>query len=141
MAEVQATEEEWRGGLEATGPESPAPRVCSIADALSVLGERWTLLVIREMAYGVHRFDHIAGYTGMPRSVLAERLRKLEGRGVIERRQYSQHPSRYEYHLTEPGLQAIPLLVALASWGRSWATGPASGRGPCHRCCCPFDGG
>ncbi|MCW2530292.1 MAG: hypothetical protein JWM76_5152, partial [Pseudonocardiales bacterium] len=76
-------------GLALMAAEPLAPRDCSIADALSVLGERWTFLAIREMAYGAHRFDQIAGFTGATRDVLVERLRKLEEHGVVKRRQYS----------------------------------------------------
>src|SRR5689334_7826109 len=75
------------------------PRPCSVAAALDILGERWSLLAIREMGYGVHTFAKIAAYTGASRDILASRLRKLEEAGVVERRQYSEHPPRFEYHL------------------------------------------
>lgn len=97
------------------------PRPCSIAAALQIVGERWTLLAIRELNYGVHRFDQIAAYTGATRDILAERLRKLAAAGVIERRQYSEHPPRYEYHLTRAGEELYPILRSLAEWGDRWA--------------------
>ncbi|MBY8880674.1 helix-turn-helix transcriptional regulator [Streptomyces sp. PLK6-54] len=97
------------------------PRPCSIAAALDILGERWSLLALREMGYGVHRFAKIAGYTGASRDILADRLRKLEDAGVVERRQYSEHPPRYEYHLTQSGRELFPVLLALRTWGDRWA--------------------
>jgi DNA-binding HxlR family transcriptional regulator len=121
-------------GLASMVAETPAPRDCSIADALSVLGERWTFLAIREMVYGAHRFDQIAGFTGATRDILVERLRKLEDHGVVERRQYSERPPRYEYHLTESGQQLVPVLMALATWGHNWASGPTPPRGFLHEC-------
>jgi DNA-binding HxlR family transcriptional regulator len=107
--------------IEIMAEQPPAPRPCSVAAALDVLGERWTLLAIREMAYGVHRFDQITAFTGASRDILASRLRKLEQRGIIERRQYNEHPPRYEYHLTESGRDLIPILRALRQWGDRWA--------------------
>jgi DNA-binding HxlR family transcriptional regulator len=121
-------------GLAAMVAGTPAPRDCSIADALSILGERWTFLAIREMVYGAHRFDQIAGFTGATRDILVERLRKLEDHGVIERRQYSQRPPRFEYHLTESGQQLLPVLMALATWGHYWASGPTPPPGFLHDC-------
>jgi DNA-binding HxlR family transcriptional regulator len=96
-------------------------RPCSIAAALDVVGERWSLLAIREIGYGVHRFARIAGYTGVSRDILADRLRKLEAAGIIERRQYSEHPPRHEYHLTEAGRELFPVTLALRQWGDKWA--------------------
>jgi DNA-binding HxlR family transcriptional regulator len=96
-------------------------RPCSLAAALDVLGERWSLLALREIGYGVHRFARIAGYTGASRDILADRLRKLETAGVIERRQYSEHPPRHEYHLTEAGRELFPVMLTLFQWGDKWA--------------------
>lgn len=96
-------------------------RPCSLAAAMEVLGERWSLLALREIGYGVHRFARIAGYTGASRDILADRLRKLEDAGVIERRQYSEHPPRHEYHLTEAGRELFPVMLALSQWGDKWA--------------------
>jgi DNA-binding HxlR family transcriptional regulator len=96
-------------------------RPCSLAAALDVLGERWSLLALREIGYGVHRFARIAGYTGASRDILADRLRKLEAAGVVERRQYSEHPPRYEYHFTEAGRELFPAMLALSQWGDRWA--------------------
>jgi DNA-binding HxlR family transcriptional regulator len=96
-------------------------RPCSVAAALDILGERWSLLAIREIGYGVHRFARIAAYTGASRDMLADRLRKLESAGIVERRQYSEHPPRFEYHLTEAGRELFPVLLALREWGDKWA--------------------
>ncbi|MDX6353833.1 MAG: hypothetical protein QOF98_736 [Streptomyces sp.] len=98
-----------------------AVRPCSMAAALEILGERWSLLALREMAYGVHRFAKIAGYTGASRDILADRLRKLEDAGVVERRQYSEHPPRHEYHLTQAGRELFPVMLSLLRWGDTWA--------------------
>ncbi|HEV2346701.1 MAG TPA: helix-turn-helix domain-containing protein [Actinocrinis sp.] len=97
-------------------------RPCSIADALDILGERWSLLAIRELGYGVHRFSRIVGFTGAPRDILADRLRKLEAAGIVERRQYSEHPPRFEYHLTQAGRELLPVMLALRQWGDRWAS-------------------
>jgi DNA-binding HxlR family transcriptional regulator len=95
----------------------PTRRVCSVADALAVVGDRYSLLVVREIGYGYRRFQDMAGYTGAPRDVLASRLRRLEEIGLLERRQYSEHPPRHEYHLTEAGRQLRPIVLALKEWG------------------------
>jgi DNA-binding HxlR family transcriptional regulator len=101
-------------------------RPCSIAAALELVGERWSLLALREMAYGVHTFSRIAGYTGASRDILADRLRKLEDAGIIERRQYSAHPPRFEYHLAQAGRELYPAMLALQSWGDRWAVAKPS---------------
>jgi DNA-binding HxlR family transcriptional regulator len=110
-----------------------AVRRCSLAAALDVLGERWSLLALREIGYGVHRFARIAGYTGASRDILADRLRKLEAAGIIERRQYSEHPPRHEYHVTEAGRELLPITLALSDWGDKWAvdTPPLTRRHSC----------
>lgn len=96
-------------------------RPCPLAAALDVLGERWSLLALREIGYGVHRFARIAGYTGASRDILADRLRKLDAAGVIERKLYNEHPPRHEYHLTEAGRELFPVMLALYQWGDKWA--------------------
>lgn len=98
------------------------PRVCSIADALDIVGERWTLLVLRELGFGVTRFKDIQVNTGAPRETLSMRLRKLEESGLIERRQYCEHPPRDEYVLTPAGRDIQPVLRSLRQWGERYAT-------------------
>ena len=100
------------------------PRPCPVAASLQIVGERWSLLAVREMSYGVHRFEQIAGFTGASRDILTDRLRKLEAAGVVERRQYSEHPPRFEYHLTPAGEELRPVLLALSQWGAAWAQQP-----------------
>jgi DNA-binding HxlR family transcriptional regulator len=101
--------------------QPPGARPCSVAAALDIIGERWSLLAVREIGYGVHRFSQIAAYTGASRDMLADRLRKLEHAGIIERRPYSDHPPRYEYHLTQAGRELFPVMLALRQWGDKWA--------------------
>lgn len=100
---------------------SGGPRVCGIADALSVVGNRWALLVLRELGYGVHRFNDIQANTGAPRDRLATRLRQLERAGLITRRRYSEHPPRDEYLLTRAGHAIGPVLRELRIWGEVYA--------------------
>ncbi|MBW8705763.1 putative HTH-type transcriptional regulator [Streptomyces sp. MBT84] len=99
-----------------------APRVCSIADALQVVGERWSLLILRELHFGVHRFRDIQVNTGVPRETLSLRLRTLEESGVIERRRYCDRPPRDEYVLTQAGQDLAPVLMALHAWGEVYVT-------------------
>lgn len=99
----------------------PGVRPCTIAAALELIGEKWSLLVLRELAYGVHRFTRIAAFTGAPRDVLAERLRKLEASGLVVKRPYSEHPPRFEYHLTQAGRELFPVTISLLTWGEKWA--------------------
>lgn len=96
-------------------------RPCSVAAALNLVGEKWSLLAVREITFGNKRFDVIARNTGAPRDRLAARLRALEAAGVVTRRQYSEHPPRYEYELTEAGTELRLVLAALRSWGDKWA--------------------
>jgi DNA-binding HxlR family transcriptional regulator len=96
------------------------PRACSIAASLTFLGEKWSLLVVRELSLGIHRFDEIRRNTGAPRDILADRLRKLEESGVLERRQYQERPVRFGYHLTAAGKELRPILLALSQWGEKW---------------------
>ncbi|MGP4100916.1 winged helix-turn-helix transcriptional regulator [Nonomuraea sp. KM90] len=98
------------------------PRECSIANALAVVGERWSLLALREIFLGVRRFDQIARNTGASRDILTARLRKLEEAGLLERHQYESHPPRYEYVLTEPGQALHSVLLTLMAWGDRYVT-------------------
>ncbi|HEY5429939.1 MAG TPA: helix-turn-helix domain-containing protein [Solirubrobacteraceae bacterium] len=90
---------------------------CSVAAALEVVGERWTLLIVREVLLGVHRFDAIQADLGVARNVLQARLERLLDHGILERRRYQERPERYEYHLTDKGLDLWPAVVALMHWG------------------------
>ena len=90
---------------------------CSIAGALAVVGERWTLLVLREVLLGRRRFQEIKRNTGIATNILADRLETLVDHGVLERRRYSEQPESYEYVPTPKGRDVIPVLVALMQWG------------------------
>src|ERR1700753_3731026 len=96
-------------------------RPCKIADALEMIGDRWSLLVIREIVFGSRRFNEIQEHTGAPRQILTARLRKLEAGGVIVRHLYGERPDRYEYVLTEAGEALAPVLRALREWGERYA--------------------
>lgn len=99
-------------------------RDCSIARTLDVVGEKWSLLAVRELMLGNHRFDEIARYTGAPRDILTARLRKLEEHGLVERRPYSDRPPRSEYHLTALGRSLVPVITMLREWGDAHLAGP-----------------
>ncbi|GAB18208.1 putative HxlR family transcriptional regulator [Gordonia effusa NBRC 100432] len=99
-------------------PPPQTPRPCTIADALEVVGDRWSLLIVRELFYEQRRFTEIARNTGAPRDILATRLRKLEEHGLITRTQYSERPPRYEYGLTQAGRALSPVLLTLKEWGQ-----------------------
>ena len=98
-------------------------RPCPVAATLELVGERWSLLVVREVALGSHRFGDIVAGTGAPRDRVAARLRSLVGAGVLERRQYQSGPDRFDYHLTRSGRDLLPVLTALLVWGRDHAVG------------------
>src|SRR6266508_1731530 len=97
--------------------EAVTPRVCSIARTLELIGEKWALLALREVFLGVRRFDAIQRNTGAPRDILSARLRKLVASGVLERQQYQERPARFEYRLTQPGRELLPVLLTLMQWG------------------------
>jgi DNA-binding HxlR family transcriptional regulator len=99
------------------------PRVCSIARTLDIVGEKWALLAIREVFLGNRRFDEMVHRTGAPRDTLAARLRTLTGAGILERRPYSEHPARYEYHLTKAGRDLYPVIITLMHWGDRYLAG------------------
>ncbi|MFJ1698667.1 winged helix-turn-helix transcriptional regulator [Streptomyces sp. NPDC088252] len=96
---------------------------CAIAQALDVVGDWWTLLIVRDTARGVHRFDALQQELGVSRKVLTERLRLLVDAGVLSREPYQDRPPRYEYRLTRRGHALLPVLIALQDWGDTWVTG------------------
>jgi DNA-binding HxlR family transcriptional regulator len=93
---------------------------CSIARALDVVGEWWTLLVIREAFRGVRRFDGFVERLGIAPNILTVRLRRLVEHGVFEERAYQERPPRVEYRLTAKGRDLYPVIVALLGWGDRW---------------------
>src|SRR5579859_7515707 len=121
-------------------------QICSIAGALEVVGERWSLLIVRDIFLGLRRFDEIQANLGIARNVLQARLQRLLEQGVLEKRRYNERPERFEYRLTDKGLELWPTIVALMQWGDRYAAppgGPAvviehagcGGRVDAHRIC------
>lgn len=111
---------------------------CTIAAALSVLGEKWTLLVLREAFNGIRRFEDMQRRTGAPRQVLSNRLTRLVDEGILRKVPYREQGRRprSEYKLTEKGIELFPVLAALLAWGDKYAAGP--GGAPVdltHRAC------
>jgi DNA-binding HxlR family transcriptional regulator len=124
-------------------------QTCSIAKSLEVVGERWSLLIVRDVMNGNRRFGGIQRSLGVARNVLSARLQRLVDEGILERRPYQEGPTRYEYFLTEKGLDLWPALIALLHWGDRYSAGPegppmlvvhkdcggeVSERGICERC-------
>ena len=111
---------------------------CSVKRALDVVGEKWTLLVLREAFYGARRFEQFQARVGCARNILAERLNSLTEAGVMERVPYQEpgQRERHEYRLTEKGLDLLPSVIALMHWGDRWEADP---QGPAveitHRDC------
>src|SRR6476619_2830167 len=97
---------------------------CSIARTLELVGERWSLLVIRDVFNGKRRFEQMQENLGVARNVLSRRLANLIEAGILERRPYQERPPRYEYFLTEKGLDLWPTMIALLQWGDRHLAGP-----------------
>jgi DNA-binding HxlR family transcriptional regulator len=101
---------------------------CALGAALEHLGDRWTLLVLREAFFGVRRFEELRKHTGAAKNILSDRLARLVEAGILRRERYSEHPPRDEYRLTEKGIDLYPVIVTLAQWGGKWGgleLGPA----------------
>src|SRR5579862_8189226 len=94
---------------------------CSVAQCLEVVGEWWTMLVVRDAFLGVTRFDDFQRRLGISRNILQQRLTRLVGSGVLDRVQYSSHPPRNEYRLTDKGRELWPVLTAMRQWGDRYA--------------------
>lgn len=101
---------------------------CPVARGLSVIGDRWTLLILRDCFLGVRRFEKFQERLGITRHVLADRLRKLESEGVLRREKYQDRPARYEYRLTGKGKALYPVLLTLIGWANAHV--PADGPPP-----------
>lgn len=95
---------------------------CSIARTLDAIGDRWSLLIIRDAFYGVRRFDDFQKGLGVARNVLTDRLQKLVDRGVLERRQYEERPPRFEYRLSESGRDLVGVVLVMMRWGDRWTS-------------------
>jgi DNA-binding HxlR family transcriptional regulator len=101
--------------------------LCPVAHAEAVIGDRWTVLVLRELFMRSHRFEEIQAQTGATPQMAASRLKALEADGLVERRLYSGRPRRYSYHLTAKGEAFHPVLLALRAWGETWCKAPEAG--------------
>jgi DNA-binding HxlR family transcriptional regulator len=99
--------------------------VCSLARSLEVVGERWTLLIVRDALLGLRRFEEFSASLGAARNVLADRLARLVTADVLERIRYQRRPDRYEYQLTERGRDLAVAVLALMQWGDQHLSGPA----------------
>ena len=99
---------------------------CSIARTLALVGDRWTLLVLRDVVNGVGRFDELAGHLGIARNILSGRLARLEQAGLVERTPYQEPGARerHAYRLTGPGRELVPILMAFMAWGDRHLAGP-----------------
>jgi DNA-binding HxlR family transcriptional regulator len=99
---------------------------CTVGRTMAILGERWTLVVLREVFNGVRRFDDISRHSGMPRQVLSNRLALLVEQGILRREPYRDpgERARHEYRLTEKGFDLYPVLVAIADWGDRYLADP-----------------
>jgi len=98
---------------------------CSIARSLSIIGDRWTLLVLRDCFLGARRFEQFQQSLGVSPHLLSRRLDKLRREGILERRPYQKRPTRHEYRLTEKGLDLYPVILSLLGWGDRWMAGQA----------------
>jgi DNA-binding HxlR family transcriptional regulator len=112
-----------------TDSRPAAPQtLCPVARAEAIVGDRWSVLVLRELFSGHHRFEEIQAQIGATPQMAAARLKALEADGLIERRVYSKHPLRHDYHLTKKGDAFYPVILALRAWGETWVKSPKEGR-------------
>ena len=106
-----------------------------IDDTLRIVGDRWSILIVRAGLRGIRRFDDLCSDLGIARPILTERLRRLVAHGVMEKVPYSEHPRRYEYRLTDAGIALSPVLVALVRWTEEYGTSEATGAALVHAPC------
>jgi DNA-binding HxlR family transcriptional regulator len=93
---------------------------CSVARALSVVGDGWSLMLVRDAFYGRTRFSDFVKYSGAQRTIVSQRLKRLVADGIFERVVYAEHPVRHEYRLTEKGADLAHVMLALSAWGDRW---------------------
>lgn len=98
--------------------------VCPVARSVDLVGDKWTILVLRELYMDATRFEEMQIQTGATPQMLTSRLKALEANGLVERRPYSAKPLRYEYHLTDKGWDFYPVIYALRAWGEKWCKNP-----------------
>jgi DNA-binding HxlR family transcriptional regulator len=105
-------------------PRTYDNQVCSVARTLEVIGDRWTMLVVRDAFHGIRRFEEFQERLGVARNVLSARLTRLVDEGVLEKRLYQDRPPRFEYRLTPKGVDLFPVMVSLMKWGDRHAPSP-----------------
>ncbi|MFM1895704.1 MAG: hypothetical protein RLZZ385_778 [Pseudomonadota bacterium] len=107
-------------------PHATAKRsLCPIATALDVFGDKWSLLLIRDIGlFRRHRYkEFLLGAEGIPTNILAARLKSLQASGIVRKRRYQAHPPRYEYHLTQAGEDLVPIIKSMARWSAQHVSG------------------
>ena len=107
----------------ASTARSTVPDEATIAEVAQLVGDKWSMLVVRDVFRGVRRFDDLCSDLGVGRAVLADRLKRLVDAGVLAKVPYHERPVRYEYRLTQMGIELSPMLVALLRWGDRWMGG------------------
>ena len=108
------------GRLSASGNDPGDDTLCPIAHSTGLVGDRWSILIVRELLLGQSRFQDLQAQTGATSQMLAARLKRLEADGLIERHPYSERPPRHEYRLTPKGRHLMPVILALRTWGEQW---------------------
>jgi DNA-binding HxlR family transcriptional regulator len=116
-------------------PRSYDKQVCSVARALGVIGDRWTILVIRDAFLGVRRFEDFQRSLGCARNVLTDRLNRLIEEGILRRQPYQERPRRYEYRLTRKGVDLWPVTISLLKWGDRYLADEGPPRLVLHKGC------
>ena len=108
-----------------------AQEFCPVARTLDIIGDRWTILVLRDIGYGITKYsDLLESLPGISPNLLSQRLKRLEEAGVLQRSFYSDHPPRAEYVLTEKGLGLAPVLASIAEWGYKYELDEAERKHP-----------
>lgn len=108
---------------------------CPIAQAMTVIGDAWTMLIVRDALWGATRFEDFQSRTKASRAVVSDRLARLVEHGVMERSQYEEHPPRYEYRLTERGRALQPILMVMADWSETHLPKHTRSTGRRHTAC------
>lgn len=106
--------------MSGTGGDIGDDTLCPIVHSTGLVGDRWSILIVRELLLGQSRFQDLQAQTGATSQMLASRLKRLEADGLVERHAYSQRPLRYEYRLTPKGVHLMPVILALRAWGERW---------------------
>ena len=106
--------------MSASGHDLGDDTLCPIAHSTGLVGDRWSILIVRELLLGQSRFQDLQAQTGATSQMLAARLKRLEADGLVERHPYSERPPRHEYRLTPKGRHLMPVILALRTWGEQW---------------------